>query len=193
FVAGVMGALVVLPFIDRGKTTRLIDRPKFVVLGAVFIAEVIVLAAWGLITPGQEISNLAAVEVLGGTAAIVSLGVFGVYAAVRPSGSGARPVMSPPSVRTGGRVAQTRESRWMGAGMTSLMALGALGIGISIDSVLKMATFGVTSPMVARLALSLSLLFGVVAVTLMMLNRLRIMSVGRDQNAQYEALGKIGR
>ena len=94
FVSAVMVALVVLPFIDKGQDRRIIDRPKYVILGAVFIAEIIVLAAWGLVTPGQIISNLAAVEVLGGTALIVSLAVMGVYVAVRPSGGGTGPVSS---------------------------------------------------------------------------------------------------
>ena len=171
FVAVVMGALVVLPFIDKGQHRRIIDRPKYVIMGAVFVAELIVLAAWGLITPGQIISNAAAVEVLGGTALIVTLAVLGIYAAVRPTRVKSGPI-SRPSTSSSGPALRAKEGKWNGAAMTILMALGALGIGISIDSVVQLATFGVTSEMVTRLTISLSLLAAVVAMTIMLLRRL---------------------
>jgi len=173
FVTAVLGALVVLPFIDKGKSRRMMDRPKYVILGAVLIAELIVLAAWGLVTPGQIISNAAAVEVIGGTALVVSLAVIGVYVAVRPSGGGGVPVSSPAaSAPAGGRALEAYEGKWTGAAMTMLMAFGALGIGISIDSVVHLALFGVTSPMVTRLTVSLSLLAAVVATAIMLLRRI---------------------
>ena len=173
FVAAVMGALVVLPFIDKGQDRRMLDRPKFIILGAVFIAEIVVLAAWGLITPGQIISNVAAVEVLGGTALIVTLAVSGVYMALRPSGGSAgHGSSSGPSAPTGGPALQEKEDKWTGGAMTALMAFGALGIGISIDSIVQLASFGVTASMVTRLTISLSLLAAVVALTLVLLRRL---------------------
>jgi len=65
FVTAVLGALVVLPFIDRGDNRRLVESRSSSSWGDI-IAELIVLAIWGLLTPGQRISNLDAVEVLGG-------------------------------------------------------------------------------------------------------------------------------
>ncbi|HVC27901.1 MAG TPA: cytochrome bc complex cytochrome b subunit [Nitrososphaerales archaeon] len=172
FVAAVMGALVVLPFIDRGQDRRIIDRPKYVILGVVFIAELIVLAAWGLITPGQIISNLAAVEVLGGTALVATLATLGVYAAVRPAGTSAGPGSSEsPSLPVGGPARRAYEGKWMGLGMTGLMAFGALAIGILIDSAAQLVEYGMTTPMLSRLSASLCLLIAVVTLTLLGLRR----------------------
>ncbi len=181
FVAAVMGALVVLPFIDKGDGRRIIDRPKYVILGVVFIAELIVLAVWGLITPGQIISNLAAVEVLGGTALISTLAVLGVYAAVRPSGMGAGPASSPsPSAPMSGPAHRAYEGKWVGMVMTALMAFGALGIGIAIDSVVQLVMYGVTTSMLTRLSASMCLLVAVVTLTLVGLHRVGVKLRHRD-------------
>ena len=190
FVAVIMGGLTVLPFIDRGDTRRIIDRPKFVTLGAIFIAELVVLAAWGLVTPGQIISNAAAVEVLGGTAVVVAAAFFGVYLAVRPSGSVGKgipgatpgptsaPSSSPPS--TGGPALRAYEGKRTGLVMTGLMAFGALGMGIAINSVVQLATFGLTTVMLTTLTASLCLLATVVAITLLVLHDIG-MKVGRPE------------
>ncbi len=192
FVAVVMGALVLLPFIDRGESRRIIDRPKFVILGAVFIAELIVLAAWGLVTPGQIISNEAAVEILGGTALVVTLALLGVYAAVRPSGPKA-PHVSSPSTPTpvGGPALHAYDGKGTGVAMTTLMAVGALGMGISIDSVVHLVMFGASAPMVTRLTASLCLLAGVVAVTVVLLRRVGIKLANHDDTASSKVWSDV--
>ena len=63
--------LILLPFFDRGKTRSLLRRPVFVTLGMIFVAELTVLAVWGLVTPGQIIPSSVASLVLGGTALAV--------------------------------------------------------------------------------------------------------------------------
>jgi ubiquinol-cytochrome c reductase cytochrome b subunit len=162
-VTVILGAMTVLPWIDRGDKKRIIDRPKYVTLGAIFVAELIVLAAWGEVTPGQIISNAAAVEVLGGTALVVALAVFGVYAAIRPkaltSASGG------PSISTQHPL-RNSQAKWIGLTMTALMVFGALGMGVAIDSIVKLAEFGVNAAMTERLTWSLSLLAAVVALTI---------------------------
>jgi quinol-cytochrome oxidoreductase complex cytochrome b subunit len=163
FASAVFVVLTLLPFIDKGEDRRIIDRPKFVILGAIFVAELVVLAAWGLITPGQVIPNLTAVEVLGGTALIVTLAMAGVYAAVRPTSLIAGPRSSPsPSPAAGGPIHHLYEGKWMGLGMAALMGFGALGIGISVDSVVQMIEFGVTTPMLVRFSASACLMIAVV-------------------------------
>jgi ubiquinol-cytochrome c reductase cytochrome b subunit len=184
FVAAIMVALVLLPFIDRGHERRIIERPKFVIVGAVFVAEIVVLAVWGLVTPGQIIANLAAVEVLGGTALVVTLAILGVYAAVRP----ASPVVSPsrgPTTSRGGPSLRASEGKKIGLAITGLMTFGALGMGVTIDSVVKLAEFGVTSGMLGRLTDSLCLLAAVVALTLVLLRRIGTRLGGRG------GLGKL--
>ena len=78
-VSVVFVALTVLPFIDRGKSRSFLVRKWFVTLGAIFVAEVLVLTVWGLETPGKIIPNEQAVLVLGGTALLVALFSAGTY------------------------------------------------------------------------------------------------------------------
>ena len=191
FVAAVLGALVVLPFIDRGDNRRILERPKFVIVGAIFIAELIVLAVWGLLTPGEGISNLEAVEVLGGTALIVSLALAGAYATARPTPR-SETTISSPSAPARGPPLRVREEKWTGATMTALVAFGALGIGISIDSVVQIAMFGTTTAMVSRLGASLCLLAAVVVVTLVVLRRSGIRLGGRGGRPPRRVWGKLG-
>ena len=84
-------ALFLLPFIDRSEKRRLIDRPIFVTFGMIFVAELIVLAYWGLITPGQIIPFEQAALVIGGTALVIALVSFATYrvlfSRIKPSGA----------------------------------------------------------------------------------------------------------
>jgi len=66
--------LFLLPFLDVDEKRAIQHRPVFVTTGAIFIAELTVLAYWGLITPGQVIPTWEGAAVVGGTAAIVALG-----------------------------------------------------------------------------------------------------------------------
>lgn len=75
--------------------------------------------------------------------------------------------------------------------MTFLMVLGALGMGISIDSVVKMLEFGVTTGMVERLTWSLCLLAGVVGVTVVILHDIGN-KVGGPTNPFRKMLNRIG-
>lgn len=191
FVTAVLAALVVLPFIDRGDRRRLIERPRFVTLGVIFIAELVVLAIWGLLTPGQRISNLDAVEVLGGTAAIVTLALAGVYTAVRPpAGPGASMSPPPPPAPVKGPLRAVDEKR-TSVLMVALTALGALGIGLSIDSVVQIVIYGVTTGMTYRLGASLSLLAAVVAMTIAIVRRVGMRMREQEQHVS-KRWGKIG-
>jgi quinol-cytochrome oxidoreductase complex cytochrome b subunit len=154
--------LLLLPFIDRGQSRKPIERPKFVILGAIFTAELVVLAAWGLMTPGQIIPTVTAIEVLGGTALIVALAFAGIFAAIRPTSAmpGPSTSASSPAPMTGPRH-HAYEGKWMGMGMSALMGFGALGIGIAVDSVVQIIENGITVDMVARLSASACLMIGV--------------------------------
>lgn len=154
--------LTILPFIDRGENRRIIERPKYVILGLIFIAELVVLAVWGLMTPGQIIPTLTAIEVLGGTALIVALAFTGVFRALRPSTPiGAPSTAAVPSAPMPGPHHHYYEGKWMGMAMSALMGFGALGIGIAVDSVVQIIEYGVTVDMVARLSASACLMIGV--------------------------------
>jgi quinol-cytochrome oxidoreductase complex cytochrome b subunit len=96
-VSVVFLALIVLPFIDRGKSTSFLTRKRYVTLGLIFVAEVLVLTVWGLYTPGKIISNEQAVLVLGGTALLIALVSAGTYRLVfrRLPGAGSLRTPSP--------------------------------------------------------------------------------------------------
>jgi len=66
--------MFLLPFLDVDEKRQIQNRPVFATVGAIFVAELAVLAYWGLITPGQVIPTWEGAAVIGGTAAIVGLG-----------------------------------------------------------------------------------------------------------------------
>src|SRR5579872_3150421 len=77
----IFAVLILLPFLDRSSEKRIAKRPIYITLGIIFVAEIVALTYWGLVTPGQIIPVEQAVLVLGGLAlviAVVSLGLFRV-------------------------------------------------------------------------------------------------------------------
>ena len=75
----IFAVLFLLPFLDVDENRAIQNRPVFVTTGAIFIAELAVLAYWGLITPGQVIPTWEGAAVVGGTGALVALGSFIAY------------------------------------------------------------------------------------------------------------------
>jgi ubiquinol-cytochrome c reductase cytochrome b subunit len=71
--------LVLLPFLDRGKEREPSSRPVFITLGAILMAELIVLIIWGYLTPGQVIPDIQAITITGGVALLVTLAFFVGY------------------------------------------------------------------------------------------------------------------
>jgi quinol-cytochrome oxidoreductase complex cytochrome b subunit len=144
--------LVFLPFIDRGKTRSIRDRKVYVTLGAIFVAEVAVLAVWGYLTPGAVIPDEAAVLVLGGTALLVTLGSVVAYKAVfgglgrmsrrgGPVGAQADRAETPVSARA---VSSRSAALWTSGIFVSLLVGGAYFIAGSINGVvaLRLGTSG---------------------------------------------------
>ncbi len=71
--------LTLLPFLDISDAVHIERRPVFVTVGAIIVAELTVLAYWGLITPGQVIPTWEGAAVIGGTAAIVALASLAAF------------------------------------------------------------------------------------------------------------------
>ena len=65
--------LFILPFLDLDEKRQIQNRPVYVTVGAIFVAELTVLAYWGLITPGQVIPSWQGALVIGSTAFLVAL------------------------------------------------------------------------------------------------------------------------
>jgi hypothetical protein len=76
--------------------------------------------------------------------------------------------------------------------MAALMAFGGLGIGVSIDSVVQIAMFGVTTAMLSRLGASLCLLTAAVVVTLVLLRRIGTRLGGSEERTPHKVWGKLG-
>ncbi len=99
-IAGLIGfvlLLFLLPFYDRSKRKDISQRPFYVTVGAILVFELITLTIWGYLTPGQVISNLQAVLVLGGVAAATTAVLTGVFRFRRKPALAAEPAPSSPA------------------------------------------------------------------------------------------------
>ena len=175
FVALIFVVLVLLPFIDRGETKLIARRSLYVTLGMVFTAEVVVLTVWGHLTPGQVITDTQAVLVLGGTALLVALISLSAYMLLPGGTAQETKVRRPPAVRR--TTTQTHwASFWASGTFVAVLGLGTLSIGGAINSVVNMATSGVSEAEVAALAVSmvgLSLAVGAASFLLYRLDLVR--------------------
>ena len=169
-------ALVLLPFIDRGKTRSIRDRVVYVTLGAIFVAEVAVLAVWGYLTPGRAIPDEAALLVLGGTALAVTFVSVVAYRAVfgglrmfaKSRGSQGAPTVAASSSTPW--VAPKSAVIWTSCTFVVLLTAGAFFIGESINQVVSLVLGG--TEVLPFLMLSLAGLSLTVLGTLYFLYRL---------------------
>ncbi len=76
--------LFLLPFYDRSRRRDLSQRPVFVSIGAIIAVEFVALTIWGYLTPGQIISNVQAVLILGGLAVLTAIGMLIIYRMRKP-------------------------------------------------------------------------------------------------------------
>jgi len=139
--------LVLLPFIDRGKTRSIRDRIVYVTLGAIFAAEVAVLAIWGYLTPGLAIPDETAGLVLGGTALLVTMGSVVAYKAVfgglRSIAKGRVPgAPTQPSSVSPKSVSSRSAAIWTSGIFVCLLVAGAYFIGDSISGVVALRLGG---------------------------------------------------
>jgi len=150
-VALIFILLVLLPFIDRSSVRALPERPIYVTLGLIFVGELIVLAYWGLITPGQTVPVEQAALVLGGTGVLICAISFASFRFFKSrTGKGSFPE------------ATTRKVNRLSSGTALIMivSVGALMIGASLSSVVQIVLNGATFVNVARLiAVSIGLAF----------------------------------
>jgi quinol-cytochrome oxidoreductase complex cytochrome b subunit len=161
--------LFLLPFIDRtGKERRFGKRPKYITIGAIFVAELLVLTYWGLLTPGRVIPVEQAAVVLGGTALAVAIVSVGTYKLIfRGLRLGAGPVGSGPSTPS-----MQSSALWGAAVFSGLLASGSLVIGGLINASMQLVMQGPELATVASLALFAAGLALVVLGTTYLLYRL---------------------
>ena len=141
-------ALFLLPFIDRGNQRRILNRAKFVTIGLIFVAELLVLTYWGLITPGQVISTENALLVLAGTAVLVAAVSLGAYSFLRGRGKRGGLAISSTAKRTSFMLRT-------GAALVVFIAVGSLSIGSSLNGSVSLILNGENQFGFLRLVLSL--------------------------------------
>jgi quinol-cytochrome oxidoreductase complex cytochrome b subunit len=159
-------ALTLLPFIDRGSKRRIAERPLYVALGAILVAEVATLAYWGLVTPGEVIPTWEAGVLLGS----IALAILGFTFAIQR-------LFLRQDARQSTRVPMAKSTRTiqiiLGGIFTVLLGAGALAIGKSIDMLVVIALSGATLINVGYLLLYLLGLGVTVGGTVYFLHRLR--------------------
>ncbi len=157
--------LIILPFIDRSGKNGIRERPVYISLGAVFIAELVTLTYWGLVTPGQIIANEQAALVLGGIAIAVVGGTLLLHDLLYRKARSAMLTKSPSSSL---RSAQA----WTCLAFVVLVGVGALATGESLNAAVQLILGGVSIPGLASLAVSLLGLAAVVFGTMFLIYRL---------------------
>jgi quinol-cytochrome oxidoreductase complex cytochrome b subunit len=143
-------ALILLPFGDRNKERMASRRPVYTTLGLIFIAEVLALSYWGLITPGATMPLEQASLLIGGTALLITLVSLVSYRFLY--GRAKRRLATAPA----GLVASTEARN--GLGFVGLVGVGALSIGWLLDSVVAATLGGLSFPTVASMLGALALL-----------------------------------
>lgn len=71
--------LLLLPFYDISKRRDLSQRPLYITIGAIIVAEFITLTVWGYLTPGQIIPNYQALSILGGILVAIAISMGLIY------------------------------------------------------------------------------------------------------------------
>ncbi len=65
-------ALVLLPFLDRKNERSPARRPLYTTIGVIMTVELVVLAVWGYLTPGEVIPDTEAIIIVIGSAAAIA-------------------------------------------------------------------------------------------------------------------------
>jgi len=192
----IFAALVILPFIDRGKVRNIRERIVYITLGAIFVAEVAVLAVWGYLTPGEAIPDETAALVLGGTALLVTLCslvayklVFGGLRRLARGKSTNDGLASKPPM--GATPASPRAAAaWIAGMFVGLLVAGAFFTGNSIADVVALGLGASTA--LPSLAISLTGLALVVVGTMFLIYRLDLATGSIRRRVRVFELGWKG-
>jgi hypothetical protein len=158
-VALIFVVLLALPFIDRGHSRRIAERPIFVTIGLIFIAELFLLSYWGLESPGQVIPTYEAALLIVAIALIVGTSSFALYTVM-----GTRSAPKPNSEK-----ASRTQGRFRTAlAFVLLISGGAIAIGASLNAIVRVVLYGTTASSLVQLGLSAGFL-GIVAFCIVFL------------------------
>jgi quinol-cytochrome oxidoreductase complex cytochrome b subunit len=139
--------LILLPFLDRSSKKRISDRPVYITLGIIFVAEIVALTYWGLITPGQIIPVEQAALVLGSLALVIAVVSLGLFRVLTSRAKTRLHTVSAPKLRSA--------EIWNGIAFTAVASFGALTMGTSIDGSTRLILGGVNFSNLSYLTISL--------------------------------------
>ena len=172
--------LIALPFIDRGSSRRIAERPLFVTLGLIFIAEIFVLAYWGLESPGQVIPTDEAAMIIGAIALLVGTSSFALYTV-----TGGRKSTKPDSDK-----GSTKGRLRTALAFVLLLSGGALAIGASLNAMVRVLLYGASASSLTQLGLSTGFLAIVAFSTVFFMYRIEL--AGDSLKRRFDWL-EIGR
>jgi cytochrome b6 len=157
-------AITFLPFIDRWKGREISKRPAYVTIGAVFVAEVLLLSYWGLVTPGAIIPAEQASLVIGGTALLVVSGSLVIYKFLYSRAKGRLTTVP---------VTKINSSEFRsGLAFTTLVGLGSLCIGSLLNGVVGVVLGDFSALSILSVVLSAAGFGIVIAGTIFLIYRL---------------------
>ncbi|MGP8071261.1 MAG: cytochrome b [Candidatus Bathyarchaeia archaeon] len=177
----ILVALLALPFIDKGSSRRIAERPIFVTIGLIFIAELFVLAYWGLESPGQVIATDDAAMILGAVALIVGTSSFALYTVF-----GQRGASSPDSRE---KVSKAQGKVVTALAFVLLLSSGAMAIGASLNAMVRVVLYGASASSLVQLALSIGFLSVVAFSTVFLIYRMELAGASLKRRFAWLEIG----
>jgi len=177
----ILVALLALPFIDKGSSRRIAERPIFVTIGLIFIAELFVLAYWGLESPGQVIATDDAAMILGAVALIVGTSSFALYTVFGQRGA--------PSPDSKEKVSKTQGKFATALAFVLLLSSGAMAIGASLNAIVRVVLYGTSASSLVQLGLSIGFLSVVAFSTVFLMYRMELAGASLKRRFDWLEIG----
>jgi len=173
-------ALIALPFIDRGHSRRIGERPIFVTIGLIFVGELFLLAYWGLESPGQVIPTDSAAWLVVAIALLVGDCSFALYTVM-----GTRSVPRPGPEE----VSKTQGRFRTALAFVLLLSGGAIAIGASLNAIVSVVLYGTSTSGLVQLGLSTTFLGIVVFSTVFLMYRMELAGASLKRRLDWLEIG----
>ena len=132
-------------------------------LGAIFVAEVVTLSAWGEVTPGRIIPTEQGILVLGGIALLVALVSAAMYKLVYRATFGrksklANPVIASSTLAKSANMLPLSRSAslWTAGSFAVVLGLSTFSIGSAVNTLVLIVSGGSTLSLIESLILSIA-------------------------------------
>lgn len=177
----ILVALFALPFIDRGYSRRMAERPIFVTVGLIFIGELFLLAYWGLESPGQVIPTDEAALLIVAIALLVGDCSFALYTVLGQRGA--------PSPAPREKVSKTHGRFRTALAFVLLISGGAIAIGASLNAIVDVFLYGTSASRLVQLGLSTGFLGIVAFSTVFLMYRMELAGTSLKRRFDWLEIG----